>query len=46
MADNKNPYAGKIKNTGAQVVQAPYAEKGKKGETKIIKGNDLRSGKK
>lgn len=40
-----NPYAGKIKNTGAQVVKAPFATTPKKGNTKVTTGNDLRSGK-
>ena len=43
---NQNPYAGKIKNTGAQEVKAPFANKGKKGTTKATTGNDLRTGKK
>lgn len=40
-----NPYAGKIKNTGAQVVKAPFAPAPKKGTSKVTTGNDLRSGK-
>lgn len=43
---NQNPYAGKIKNTGAQIVKGPYADKGKKGTTKVTTGGDLRTGKK
>lgn len=43
---NQNPYAGKIQNTGAQVVKAPFANKGKKGTTKATTGGDLRTGKK
>ena len=42
----QNPYAGKIKSSGAQVVKAPFANKGKKGTTKANSGGDLRSGKK
>lgn len=37
-------YAGKIKNSGSQVVQAPYAGKSTAKGT-VTKGNDLRSGK-
>lgn len=43
---NQNPYAGKVKNAGAQKVQAPFANKGKKGSTVVKTGNDLRTGKK
>ncbi len=42
---SNNPYAGKIKNTGAQVVKAPFATTPKKGNTKVKTGNDLRTGK-
>lgn len=42
----KNPgYAGKISNTGAQVVKAPN-QSVKKGSGKVKTGSDLRSGKK
>lgn len=37
-------YAGKIKNTGVQFVEAPYPQKGT-AKGKVIKGNDLRTGK-
>lgn len=37
-------YAGKIKNTGSQVVDAPFAAHAKK-KNKVIKGDDLRNGK-
>ncbi len=37
-------YTGKIKNSGSQVVQAPYAGKSTAKGT-VTKGNDLRSGK-
>lgn len=43
---NQNPYAGKIKNTGAQVVKGSFVDKGKKGTTKATTGGDLRKGKK
>lgn len=36
-------YIGKIKNSGAQVVKAPY-KTAKKAKAKAIKGNDLRNG--
>lgn len=36
-------YKGKIKNQGAQIVKAP-SQSGKKGTGKVIKGNDLRTG--
>lgn len=42
----KNPYAGKIKNTGGQVVKGPYADGGKKGKSTVKTGEDLRTGKK
>lgn len=41
----KNPYAGKINNTGSQVVKGPYANGGKKGNSTVKTGNDLRTGK-
>lgn len=40
-----NGYAGKIKNTGSQVVQAPYAS-GKKQNGTVKQGSDLRAGEK
>ena len=43
MADTKNGYIGKIKNSGSQVVKAPFtAESGPKGV--VHKGTDLREG--
>lgn len=45
MADSKSGYAGKIQNTGAQKVNAPYAGGGKKGKSTVTKGGDLRTGK-
>ena len=38
-------YAGKIKNTGAQVVKGPCAGGQKKGKSAVKTGKDLRSGK-
>lgn len=38
-------YTGKIKNSGTQVVDAPHQNKGKGGQSKVIKGDDLRTGK-
>lgn len=43
---NKPGYAGKIANTGAQVVKAPNSQSVKKGTGKVKSGSDLRSGKK
>lgn len=40
----KNPYAGKISNGGAQVVKAP-TQTVKKGSGKVTTGTDLRTGK-
>ena len=45
MSDNKNGYAGKIQNAGAQKVNAPYSSGGKKGKSTVAKGSDLRTGK-
>lgn len=42
---SKPTYAGSIKNTGTQVVKAPFAQDGKKGTTVKKVGNDLRTGK-
>ena len=36
-------YAGSIKNTGAQVVKAPFSGDNKKGSGTVKTGNDLRS---
>lgn len=38
----KTGYAGKIKNTGSQIVKAPFGEQGKRGKTIRKEGNDLR----
>ena len=42
----KPTYAGSIKNSGTQVVKAPFQTEVKKGQTVKTTGNDLRSGKK
>lgn len=39
----KDGYAGKIKNTGSQYVQAPYTQ-GKKSNGTVKRGEDLRTG--
>lgn len=39
-----NGYAGKIKNTGTQVVKAPFNQGGKRGKSVVKTGNDLRVG--
>lgn len=38
-------YAGKIKNSGTQVVKGPYSGGQKKGKATVKTGKDLRSGK-
>jgi hypothetical protein len=43
MADKT--YAGSIKNTGAQVVKAPFSGDNKKGNGTVKTGNDLRGSK-
>lgn len=45
MSNGKPTYAGSIKNQGSQVVEAPIAADGKKGNTVVKTGNDLRCGK-
>ncbi len=46
MADNsKSGYAGKIKNTGTQVVEAVYKTGKNGGKSSVKTGTDLRSGK-
>lgn len=45
MAENKG-YAGRIKNSGSQVVKAPYASEAKRGQSTTKKGEDLRGGSK
>lgn len=42
MAEKKD-YCGKIKNTGAQFVEAPNQQPKPKDQTKITTGKDLRS---
>lgn len=44
MSNGKPTYAGSIKNQGSQVVNAPLAADGKKGNTVVKTGNDLRNG--
>lgn len=46
MAEGKSGYAGKIQNAGAQKVNAPYSSGGKKGQSTVKTGNDLRTGQK
>ena len=41
----KNGYAGKIANTGTQVVKAPLSANTKKGKGTVKTGSDLRNGK-
>ena len=38
-------YAGKIKNTGTQIVKGPFTGSQKKGKKAVKTGRDLRSGK-
>ena len=40
----KNGYAGKIGNTGAQKVKAPYPAGKKAGKATVKRGEDLRNG--
>lgn len=44
MAGKKPGYAGSIKNTGSQVVRAPFTQESKKGKSTVKTGKDLRSG--
>ena len=44
MANTTKGYIGRISNGGAQVVKAPAQDKGKKGTSSVIRGNDLRNG--
>lgn len=46
MADKKPGYAGSIQNTGAQKVNAPFANNSKKGTSTVKTGSDLRTGEK
>lgn len=43
MADGTRGYAGKIQNTGAQKVKAPFASGAKKGKSTVRTGGDLRT---
>ena len=43
MADKKG-YAGRIQNTGSQKVEAPFGSSGKKGNSTVKSGTDLRTG--
>lgn len=43
--EKKGGYIGKITNAGAQKVQAPISNSGKKGNATVKKGEDLRTGK-
>lgn len=45
MSDSKSGYAGKIQNAGAQKVNAPYSNGGRKGKSTVTRGGDLRTGK-
>jgi len=45
LANTTKGYIGKIKNAGAQVVNAPNQVKGPKGTGKVTRGSDLRAGK-
>ena len=46
MANGKTSgYAGKVKNTGTQVVEPVYSGGKNTGKTVVKKGTDLRSGK-
>lgn len=38
----KNGYAGSVKNSGVQVVKAPFADRGKGGKGSVKTGGDLR----
>lgn len=44
MAEQKNGYEGKVKNTGAQQIPALHPQPGSK-DTKTQRGRDLRTGK-
>ena len=45
MADSKSGYAGQVQHAGAQKVNAPYSSGGKKGQSTVKTGGDLRTGK-
>lgn len=42
----KSGYSGKVSHQGAQVVKAPYSGGGQAKGGKVIRGEDLRMGKK
>lgn len=42
----KSGYVGKVSNSSAQVVKAPYSQGGKTKGGKVIRGEDLRNGRK
>lgn len=42
MSDKKG-YAGRIKNSGVQVVKAPFENESKRGKSVTKKGSDLRT---
>ena len=39
----KKGYAGSIKNSGVQVVKAPFSDRGKGGKGTVKNGGDLRT---
>lgn len=43
MSEKKNGYAGKIGHGGQQFVQAPFARKAPKDQSRIHTGKDLRT---
>lgn len=45
MANKRPTYAGSIRNTGAQIVKAPFASGNRKGNRIVKTGDDLRKNK-
>lgn len=45
VANTTKGYIGRVSNGGAQIVKAPAQDKGKKGNSRVIRGSDLRNGK-
>lgn len=45
MANKRPTYAGSIRNTGAQIVKAPFAGGSRKGNRTVKTGDDLRKNK-
>lgn len=43
MSGKESGYAGKVKNTGSQFVQAPFQQQ-KKSNSTVKRGEDLRTG--